>query len=132
MPPVTPDPRARIHRTILGKVIYKREKHEFRDQDIYRITRALFIQQDDVKLGPWLANLFLTLLRLVFDWVKDTKRIKEFLLSFIFSYLPGLLQIALKYEDVYYKLLKGLWLWIGDVLAGAKPAKDEPLDLEEE
>lgn len=76
--------------------------------------------------------MILTLLRLVFDFVRDTKKIKQFLLSFIMKFLPAFLQIVLKYEDIYYKLLESLWIWIGDVLAGAKPAEDEPLEIEEE
>lgn len=76
--------------------------------------------------------MILTLLRLVFDFVKDTKKIKLFLLSFIMKFLPSFLQIVLKYEDIYYKLLKALWIWIGDALAGAKPAEDEPLEIEGE
>jgi len=48
------------------------------------------------------------------------------------KFLPAFLQIVLKYEDIYYKLLESLWIWIGDVLAGAKPAEDEPLEIEEE
>lgn len=132
MPPAIPDKRARIHRTVLGKVVYKREKHNFDDVDVYRITRALLKQHDDVSLGPWFATLLLHLLSGLLDWVRETKKIKTFLLSFIFKFLPSFLQIVLKYEDVYYKLLEGLWVWIGDILAGAKPAKEEqPVDEEE-
>ena len=112
--------------------MYNRAKHEFNDQDIYRITRARLKQKDDVEIGPWLANLILTLLRLVFDFVKDTEKIKKFLLSFIFKFLPAYLQIILKYEDVYYKFLESLWIWIGDILAGARPAKVEEEKEEEE
>ena len=80
-------------------------------------------------LGAWLATIILTLLRAVFEWVEKTHVLKNFLVGLIFKLLPGILQWALKYDDVYYRLLKSLWLWIGDVLAtGAPQSKKEETD----
>jgi len=78
----------------------------------------------DLNLGAYLATIILTLLRAVFEWVEKTKKLKEFLLGLIFRLLPGILQFALKYEDLYWKVLKALWVWIGDKLAGAAPVND--------
>jgi len=76
----------------------------------------------ELALGSYLATIILTLLRAVFEWVEKTKSLKKFLLGLIFRLLPGILQWALKYEDVYYKLLKMLWVWIGDLLANFRPS----------
>lgn len=124
---------ARERRTTLGRVVYDRPRHLFGDRDLYRITRALLQRSGDnsraddydLNLGAYLGTIILTLLRAVLEWVEKTKKIKDFLLGFIFKLLPGILQFALKYEDIYYKLLKALWIWIGDRLAGAAPAKKD-------
>jgi len=123
---------ARVRHTTLGRVVYDRPRHLFGDRDLYRITRALLLRSGDesraddydLNLGAYLATIILTLLRAVFEWVEKTRKLKEFLLGLIFKLLPGILQFALKYEDVYYRLLKALWIWIGDKLAGAKPVSD--------
>lgn len=127
---------ARERHTTLGRVVYDRPRHLFGDRDLYRITRALLERSGDasrgddydLNLGAYLATLILTLLRALFEWVEKTRILKEFLLGLIFKLLPGILQFALKYEDVYYKLLKALWIWIGDRLAGAAPQKVDKED----
>jgi len=84
----------------------------------------------DLNLGAWLATIILTLLRAVFEWVEKSRNLTYFLLGLIFNLLPGIIQWALKYEDVYYRLLKSLWLWIGDILATGRPA-DKKEETEE-
>jgi hypothetical protein len=129
---------ARERRTTLGRVVYDRPRHLFGDRDLYRITRSMLIRAGDqpksgdydLNLGAWLATIILTLLRAVFEWVEKTRNLKNFLLGLIFNLLPGIIQWALKYEDVYYRLLKSLWLWIGDILATGRPA-DKKEETEE-
>ena len=123
---------ARERHTTLGRVVYDRPRHLFGDRDLYRITRALLLRSGDesraddydLNLGAYLATIILTLLRAVFEWVEKSGKLKDFLLGLIFRLLPGILQFALKYEDLYWKVLKALWIWIGDKLAGAAPVND--------
>lgn len=128
----------RERHTTLGRVVYDRPRHFFRDSDLYRITRSMLIRSGDqpesdeydLELGAYLGTILLTLLRAVFEWVEKTKSLKKFLLGFIWKFLPAILQWALKYEDLYYRLLKALWVWIGDRLAGAAPEKAETIKEE--
>lgn len=127
-PPAIPDKRARPHTTILGRVVWNRAKHEFSDKDVYRIVRALTKQEDEINIGPWLGTLILELVRMMMTYIKETAKIKEFLLGLIFKFLPEFLKILISYEDEYWKFLKALWIWIGDILADAneKPPGVKP------
>jgi len=59
-------------------------------------------------------------------YLKEAENIKAFLLAYIFDFFPAILKELIVYEDVYWKLLKALWIWIGDALANAKPAPPPP------
>lgn len=75
----------------------------------------------ELELGAFLATIILTLLRGLFEWMEATGKLRSFLVGFLWKGLPGILKFALKYQDIYLKLLKALWVWIGDILADAKP-----------
>ena len=124
---------ARERRTTLGRVVYDRPRHLFGDRDLYRITRALLLRSGDesrsddydLELGAYFGTILLTLIRAVLEYFEHTKPIRKFLLGLVFKLIPGILKWASKFDDVYLRLMKALWIWVGDVLSSARPVKEE-------
>jgi hypothetical protein len=123
---------ARERVTRRGRVVYDRKRHFFDDRDLYRVTRSMLVRagedrapgEPDIEPGAFFASIILTLIRGILEWFEHTGKIRDFLLGFLWELLPGILRFALKYQDIYVKLLRALWIWIGDILADANPKQD--------